>query len=148
VTFQVDADGLLSVSAREKSTGVAASVAVKPSYGLTDAEVERMLRDSFEHAKDDMRARSLAEHRVEGERLIEGIRAALKVDGDLVSPDEREAIERGIAALNTALAGDDPRAIKAATDALNRATEAFASRRMDASVQRALTGRKIASLEG
>jgi len=148
VTFQVDADGLLSVSAREKSTGIAASVAVKPSYGLTDAEVERMLRESFEHAKDDMHARSLAEHRVEGERLIEAVRAALEADGALASAEERTAIDHGIAVLRTALAGSDSRAIKAATDALNRVTEPFASRRMDASVQRALTGRKIANLEG
>ena len=147
VTFQVDADGLLSVSAREKSTGIAASVAVKPSYGLSDAEVERMLRESIEHARDDMHARALAEHRVEGERLIEAVRAALASDGGLVSDEERAAIERAMDALRTALAGSDHRAIKAATDALNRVTEPFASRRMDASVQRALTGQKIASLD-
>ena len=147
VTFQVDADGLLSVSAREKSTGVAASVAVKPSYGLTDAEVERMLRESFEHARDDMHARALAEHRVEGERLIEAVRAALSADGGLVSEKEQASIEAALAGLRTALAGSDHRAIKAATDTLNRATEQFASRRMDASVQRALTGQKIANLD-
>jgi molecular chaperone HscA len=147
VTFQVDADGLLSVSAREKTTGIAASIAVKPSYGLTDAEIERMLRESYEHAKDDMHARALAEHRVEGERLVEAVRSALAADGALVSGEERAAIERALAALVAALAGADHRAIKAATDALNRVTEPFASRRMDASVQRALSGRKISSLD-
>jgi molecular chaperone HscA len=147
VTFQVDADGLLSVSAREKTTGVAASVAVKPSYGLTDAEIERMLRESYEHAKDDMHARALAEHRVEGERLAEAVRSALAADGALVSAEERAAIEQALAALGATLAGADHRAIKAATDALNRVTEPFASRRMDASVQRALAGRRISSLD-
>jgi molecular chaperone HscA len=148
VTFQVDADGLLSVAAREKTTGVEASVAVKPSYGLSDGQIERMLRDSYEHAKDDMHARALAEHRVDGERLVDAVRSALAADGALLSDEERAEIERDLAALAKALSGQNHRAIKAATEALNRTTESFAARRMDASVKRALAGQKIANLEG
>ncbi len=147
VTFQVDADGLLSVAAREKTTGVEASVAVKPSYGLSDGQIERMLRDSYEHAKDDMHARALAEHRVDGERLADAVRSALAADGALLSDEERAEIERNLAALAKALSGRDHRVIKAATETLNRTTESFAARRMDASVKRALAGQKIANLE-
>ncbi|HET9734013.1 MAG TPA: Fe-S protein assembly chaperone HscA [Burkholderiales bacterium] len=147
VTFQVDADGLLSVAAKEAITGVEAAVVVKPSYGLADADVERMLRDSFEHAKDDMHARALNEARVEAERLIEAVRGALAADGALLSAEERAAIERQTAALATVAAGSDHRAIRQASEALNRATEEFAGRRMDAGVKRALAGKKIASLD-
>ena len=146
VAFQVDADGLLSVTAREKSTGVEASVTVKPSYGLADADIERMLRDSFQHAKEDVHARALAEYRVEGRRLIEATRSALNADASLLLQDEREAIEKAIAELEKRLAGSDHRAIKQATDALNRATDEFAARRMDAGIKRALAGRQIGSL--
>jgi molecular chaperone HscA len=147
VTFQVDADGLLSVSAQEKTTGVEASVTVKPSYGLEDADIERMLRDSYEHARDDMHARALAEQRVEGERLLAATRAALAADAALLSPEERASIERAVAALEAVAGGSDHRAVKQAVDALNRATEEFAARRMDANVRRALAGRNIASLD-
>jgi molecular chaperone HscA len=147
VTFQVDADGLLSVSARETGTGVEASVAVKPSYGLADADVERMLRDSVAHARDDMHARALNEARVDAARLIEAVRGALAADGELLSAEERAAIERQVAALAVAAQGSEHRAIRQATDAVNRATEEFAARRMDAGVKRALAGRKIASLD-
>ncbi|OGA69452.1 MAG: Fe-S protein assembly chaperone HscA [Betaproteobacteria bacterium RIFCSPLOWO2_12_FULL_68_20] len=146
VTFQVDADGLLSVSAKESTTGAEAAVTVKPSYGLADAEVERMLRDAFEHAREDMHARALAEHRLEAERLIEATRAALAADGALLAPEERASIEGGVTALEKLRSGTDHRAIRAATEALNRATEPFAGRRMDASIRRALAGRKIGSL--
>jgi molecular chaperone HscA len=147
VTYQVDADGLLSVSAREKTSGAEASVTVKPSYGLSDGDVERMLRDSYQHAREDMQARAFAEHRVDAERLLEATRAALEADSALLEPDERAAIDKKMAALRAALAGAEPRAVKQATEALSRATDGFAARRMDASVRRALSGRKIATLE-
>ena len=146
VTFQVDADGLLAVSAREATSGAEASVTVKPSYGLGDADIERMLRDSFEHAKEDVHARTLAEQRVDGQRLAEATRSALRADTALLSSDEKTAIERAMDELERALAGTDHRAIKRAIDALNRATEDFAARRMDAGVRRALAGRKIGTL--
>jgi molecular chaperone HscA len=146
VSFQVDADGLLSVGAREASTGVEASVTVKPSYGLADADIERMLRDSFEHSKEDMHARALAEHRVEGERLLEATRSALAVDSRLLSADEQASIEEQMRALEKALQAADHRAIKQTTDALNGATQDFAARRMDEGIKRALAGRKIGSL--
>jgi molecular chaperone HscA len=147
VTFQVDADGLLSVSAEERTTGARAAVAVKPSYGLADSEIERMLKDSYEHARDDMQARALHEARVEAERLLEAVRAALAADGALLSAAEREAIERQAAALAAVAGGGEHRAIRQASEALNRATEDFAARRMDAGVRRALAGRRIASLD-
>jgi molecular chaperone HscA len=147
VTFQVDADGLLSVMAREAATGVEASIAVKPSYGLADGEIERMLRDSVEYARDDMHARALHEAQVEAHRLLEAIRSALAADGGLLQASEREAVERRVAALEGALAGTDHRALRTGTEALNKATEEFAARRMDAGVRRALTGRRIASLD-
>jgi len=147
VTFQVDADGLLSVAAREATSGVEASVAVKPSYGLADGEIERMLRESVEHARDDMHARALHEAQVEAQRLLEAIRSALAADGALLQAGEGEEIERHTAALEAALAGTDHRKLRAGTDALNKATEEFAARRMDAGVRRALAGRRIASLD-
>jgi molecular chaperone HscA len=147
VTFQVDADGLLSVSAQEKTTGAHASVSVKPSYGLADGDIERMLRDSYEHARDDMRARALNEHRVDAQRLLDATRAALGEDGSLLNADELTDIEAKIQKLESALGGADPRAIRAASDALNRATEEFAARRMNASLRRALAGRSVANLD-
>jgi molecular chaperone HscA len=146
VAFQVDADGLLSVSAKESTSGVEASITVKPSYGLGDADVERMLRDSFEHAREDMHARALAEQRVDGQRLIEATRAALAVDAALLSTDEKARIESSLASLERLIASKDHRKIKQAVEALNRATDDFAARRMDAGIKRALAGRKIGSL--
>ncbi len=147
VTFQVDADGLLSVAAKESTTGAEASVTVKPSYGLGDADIERMLRDSFEHARDDMRARALHEHRVDAQRLIDATKAGLRDDGGLLSSQEFSSIEEKIKALEQILNASDPRSIKLASDALNRATEEFAARRMNASVRKALAGRAISSLD-
>ena len=147
VTFQVDADGLLSVAAQEKTTGVEAAVVVKPSYGLGDADIERMLRDSVDHAKDDMHARALHEARVDAERLLEAVRGALAADGALLAASEREMINRQVAALAAVAVANDHRAIKQANEALNRATEEFAGRRMDAGVRRALAGKRIASLD-
>jgi len=148
VTFQVDADGLLAVSAREATTGVEASVTVKPSYGLEDRDIERMLRDSVEHAKDDMLARALQEAMVDARRLLAAVEAALAVDGALLADAERAEVEGGMAALRAAMDAGDPRAIKRASEALNRVTEPFAARRMDVSVKRALAGQKIASFDG
>ena len=143
VTFQVDADGLLSVSAQEKTTGVMASVVVKPSYGLTDDEVARMLREGFDHAQADRDARALAEQRVEAASMLTALRAALATDGDLLPAGERESLEAGAASLERAAQGPDPRAVKAAVEALNRASESFAARRMDRTIARALSGRHI-----
>lgn len=147
VTFQVDADGLLSVSAREKSSGVEASVVVKPSYGLTDDEITHMLQASQEYAKEDMEARTLREQQVEGGRLLEATEAALQEDGDLLSAEERAVIDAGMAALRQTLDGRSHQAVKAAVEGLNRLTESFAARRMDRSVQQALTGHKLEELE-
>src|SRR3954463_1295399 len=127
VTFQVDADGLLSVSAKENTSGAKAAVIVKPSYGLADADIERMLRDSVEHAKEDVHARALAENRVEGRRLLEATQSALKADAPLLSAEERHNIEEHMRRLEKVLAGADHRAIKNSADALNRATEEFAA---------------------
>jgi molecular chaperone HscA len=147
VTFQVDADGLLSVSAQEKTTGVEASVTVKPSYGLGDADIERMLRDSFEHAREDMHARALNEHRVDAQRLLDATRSALSEDGGLLSAAEIASIEEKLQALEQVLGTPEPRAIKVASDALSRATEEFAARRINAGVRRALAGRAISSID-
>jgi molecular chaperone HscA len=146
VTFQVDADGLLAVSARESSSGVQASVAVKPSYGLADADIERMLRDSFEHAKEDVHARALAESRIDGQRLLEATRSALAADRALLNAQEIQLIEEAMAALERLLPGSDYRRIKQASEALSRATDEFAGRRMDEGIRRALSGRQIGSL--
>jgi molecular chaperone HscA len=146
VTYQVDADGLLSVSARESTTGAEASVSVKPSYGLGDADIERMLRDSFSHAKEDVHARALAEARVDGERLMEATRSALAADAALLSPAERSAIDAALAELERTLGGADHRAIKQALERLNHATGDFAARRMDEGIRRALSGKQIGAL--
>jgi len=146
VTYQVDADGLLSVNARESTTGAEASVTVKPSYGLADADIERMLRDSFSHAKEDVHARALAEARVDGQRLLEATRSALGADAALLTPEDRAAIDKTVVALEKALTGTDHRKVKQAVDELNRATGPFAERRMDEGIRRALAGKKIGSL--
>jgi molecular chaperone HscA len=148
VTFQVDADGLLSVTARETGTGIEAHIAVKPSYGLTDDEVANMLRDSYAHAQDDMTARNLAEARVDGQRLVEAAEAALAENGALLlSAEELQAIENRLADLKLTLQGADLTAVKRATEALNKGTVEFAARRMDQSVKKALTGHKLDELE-
>ena len=146
VTFQVDADGLLSVSAREATSGVESSVTVKPSYGLTDSQIAQMLKDSYEHARDDLDARALREQQVEAERMIEASESALREDADLLSAEEIDAIRADVAALGKLALGSDHRAIKLQIERLNRATEPFAARRMDRSVKRALTGRNVESI--
>lgn len=146
VTFQVDADGLLAVSAREQSTGIEASIAVKPSYGLADEEIARMLQDSMAHASEDMQARSLAEARVEGEGLATATELALLADGALLNEAEHAAVATAIQALREAIAGADAVLIRDRTEALNHATTEFAGRRMDAAVKRGLTGQKLSAL--
>jgi molecular chaperone HscA len=143
VTFQVDADGLLSVSAKEQTTGVGSSIVVKPSYGLTDDEVARMLQESFSHAVVDRDARALAEQRVEAEALLNAIRAALDKDGDLLGDDERRELETEIEKVTLLKDTQDHRALKAGIEALNRASDAFAARRMDRAVSGALAGRRL-----
>jgi len=147
VTFQVDADGLLSVNARETGSGVEAHIEVKPSYGLSDAEITRMLRESIDHARDDATARQLAELKVDARRLLEATAAALAEDAHLLDVDERAAIEKIMADLNLVLDGADGGAIKRASEALNHGTVEFAARRMDASVKRALTGQRIEAID-
>ena len=143
VTFQVDADGLLSVAAREMSSGIEASVTVKPSYGLTDDEIAGMLRSSIDHATDDMQARALREHQVEAHRLIEATEAALVEDGNLLDPAERAAITGLLDNLRRLAAGRDARSLAAAVAEANRATTEFAARRMNQSVRRAIAGQKL-----
>ncbi|MBS4096134.1 MAG: Fe-S protein assembly chaperone HscA [Sulfuricella sp.] len=148
VTFQVDADGLLSVAAREKNSGVEASVVVKPSYGLSDGEIADMLKSSQQHAREDMDARNLREQQVEAGRILDAVAAALEQDGALIDAKERATIEKNMMVLRGKLEGSDPNAIKFAVEALNRATENFAGQRMNASVQKALAGHKLEELEG
>ncbi len=146
VTFQVDADGLLSVSAREQTTGVEASVVVKPSYGLSDDEIADMLKDSMAHAKDDAASRALREAQVEARRMIEATEAALKEDPHLLNPAETAKIRTSIEKLQETLAGDNRRLINLAMDDLGYETQEFAHRRMNQSVNRALSGRKVDDL--
>jgi molecular chaperone HscA len=143
VTFQVDADGLLSVSARELTSGVEAAVVVKPSYGLSDDDVARMLRDGFGAAEADMQARTLREARVDAERLLLATRSALSVDGDLLTPADRATIERRMDDLEASRQSDDATAIRTAVDALADCTESFAAARMNRSIRSALTGRRV-----
>jgi molecular chaperone HscA len=148
VTFQVDADGLLSVSAREQTSGVEANITVKPSYGLNEDQITSMLRDSFGAAESDKAARMLREATVDAQRLIEAIQAALAEDGaTLLTQAERDSIQAHLDALHSLCQGSDSLAIKHGTEALNHATEDFAAKRMDASVQKALAGKNLDSLE-
>lgn len=148
VTFQVDADGLLSVSARELSSGVEASVQVKPSYGLTDGEIARMLEDSFRSAGSDKQARALREHQVDAQRLLEAVEAAVAADGDrLLDDEERVAIESRMAELRALLDSQDAAAIEQQTRRLTQITDAFAARRLDSTVKAALAGRRLNDIE-
>ena len=143
VTFTVDADGLLSAAAREMGSGIEAAITVKPSYGLTDDDIARMLQESFGASDQDMHARALREQQVEAQRLLEATVAALASDGDLLSTEERSAIERLLAAVSALLPGTDLPALRSATEALIAGTDEFASRRMDRSIRAALTGRSV-----
>ena len=146
VTFTVDADGLLSVAAKEQGSGVEASVTVKPSYGLSDDQIATMLQESFTTAQQDMHARALVEARVDADRMLMATQSALAADGDLLSDDERAAIEALRAALRAAVASPDAAVVEAATKALADGTEAFAAQRMNQGIARALSGRQIESL--
>lgn len=143
VTFEVDADGLLSVSAREQQTGVEASVTVKPSYGLSDEEIVRMLRDGTGSAAADMVARELREQQVEARRLLESTHSALKADGDLLSPEERAKIDGLVETLSGLVTSDDTDAIRNAIETLSKETESFAARRMNRSILAALAGHSV-----
>jgi molecular chaperone HscA len=147
VTFQVDADGLLSVSAREQSTGIETGIEVKPSYGLADDDIARMLKDSFTYAGDDMQARALREQQVEGRQLLDAVQNALNKDGDtLLDATEKQKIDAALVVLQSKIEGSDHRAIKTAVEALNHASEEFAARRMNRSVAQALTGQNISRI--
>jgi len=143
VMFQVDADGLLSVTAREQSQGIEASIEVKPSYGLSDDDIARMLKDSFGSADVDMKARALREQQVDADRLLEATQVALDADADLLDAAELEDISQQMRALRAAARGDDSDLIASVVDALSRSTESFAARRMDRAVRQALAGRRL-----
>ncbi|EPV2627200.1 molecular chaperone HscA [Escherichia coli] len=143
VTFQVDADGLLSVTAMEKSTGVEASIQVKPSYGLTDSEIASMIKDSMSYAEQDVKARMLAEQKVEAARVLESLHGALAADAALLSAAERQVIDDAAAHLSEVAQGDDVDAIEQAIKNVDKQTQDFAARRMDQSVRRALKGHSV-----
>jgi molecular chaperone HscA len=148
VTYQVDADGLLSVTAMEKSTGVQADIQVKPSYGLTENEIAGMLKDSMAHAEEDMKVRALAEQRVEADRVIEGLIAAMQADGDvLLNEQERDTLLAAIESLVALRNGDDADAIEQGIKDVDRVSQDFASRRMDKSIREALAGQSVNDIE-
>jgi molecular chaperone HscA len=149
VTFQVDADGLLNVMAEETLSGVKSDITVKPSYGLADEDIARMLKESFQQADTDKAARALAEERVEGERLLVALEAALAEDGDaLLVADERLQIAAAMQELREAMSGADVIAVRAGVKALNEVSEPYAARRMNAGVQQALAGRRVDEIAG
>ena len=143
VTFQVDADGLLSVTAMEKSTGVEASIQVKPSFGLSDGEIASMIQDSMSYAEHDVKARMLAEQKVDAARVLESLQGALTSDAALLSAHERAEIDSAVAALSAAAAGDDTDAIEQAIKNVDKQTQDFAARRMDESIRKALKGHSV-----
>ena len=148
VTYQVDADGLLNVTAMEKSTGVQSSIQVKPSYGLTDDEIMQMLKASMDNAKGDIQARLLAEQRVEARRVIESVYSALENDQSLLNDDELSAVKNALISLEQLAIQEDSMAIKQGIKALDQATQEFAARRMDKSIRAALAGQNIKDIEG
>ncbi len=147
VTFTVDADGLLSVAAKEQGSGVEASITVKPSYGLSDTQIASMLQDSFQTADQDMKARAVVEARVDADRMWLATQSALDVDGDLLSTTERNQIDALMRAVLQAKSLDNAADIEAATQALAKGTEAFAAQRMNRGIQQALAGKNIETLE-
>jgi molecular chaperone HscA len=147
VTFRVDADGILTVSARETTTGIEQKVTVQPSYGLDDAAVEKMLLEALDHGERDLRERRLAEGRVEAGRILLATRKALAADPDLLSPPEAAAIERACAELEGAIGGAEPARIQAGIGALDDVTRAFAGRRMNRAMAAAIAGRRVDAVE-
>jgi molecular chaperone HscA len=147
VTFQVDADGLLAVNAREMTTGIEQTVSVRPSYGLDDESVERMLLDALDHGEDDLGRRRLAENRVDARRILVATRKALVADADLLEPGERERIAQACDALDAAAAGEDPSKVHARIQGLDEVTRAFAGRRMNRAIARAIEGRRVDVVE-
>jgi molecular chaperone HscA len=147
VTFRVDADGLLSVHARELTTGIEQTVSVKPSYGLDDATVEQMLLDALDHGEEDLTKRRVAENRVEAHRILAATHKALAADADLLQPGEKARIEAACAALEDAARGEDPGRITARIESLDDATKAFAGRRMNRAIARAIEGRRVDVVE-
>jgi molecular chaperone HscA len=148
VTFRVDADGLLSVEAIETSTGVQQEVQVKPSYGLTDDDVERMLSEAYEHGEVDVKLRLLREQQVEAQRIVAALEHALEKDADLLTDEEEQAdIQGALTRLKRALDGDDHDEIRRRIEDLDLASKAFAGRRMDRGIQKALSGRDLGQLE-
>jgi molecular chaperone HscA len=143
VSFQVDADGLLSVSARELGSGVEASVVVKPSYGLAEDQIAQMLQDGFAHAEGDMDERSLREAKVDAQRMLLATRAALQVDAALLSDEEQQAVHALLTQLESAASGDDAHVIEAAVEAVAEGTEVFAAARMNQGIRQALSGRTL-----
>ncbi|MEZ4408409.1 MAG: Hsp70 family protein [Polyangiales bacterium] len=147
VTFRVDADGLLTVSARELNTGIAQEVEVTPSYGLSGDDVERMLLDSYEHAESDLAARQWRERVVEAEQVIAATEKALGVDGDLLDEDERAEVDGALNALRGAIASGQREAVRLRTEALDRAATPLAERRMNRAVKQAMSGHAVAEFE-
>jgi molecular chaperone HscA len=143
VTYQVDADGLLSVTAREQQSGVEANINVKPSYGLSDGDITSMLQDSFSHAADDVQARALREELVDAKRLVEAVEAALE-DKHLLDEDELDVIHRKLLALKDLIeTAKDTQLLRRSVESLSKATDDFAARRMNESIKKALSGKKI-----
>ena len=147
VTFQVDADGILAVSAVEQQTGARSEIVVKPAFGLGEAQITDMLKAGYEHASEDMLARQLGEARVEAEALLDGLLAAMTADGDLLSAEETAALQSDMKNLETVMAVNQPDDIRDATEILGKASEVFAARRMDRSIQKALQGVSLSELE-
>jgi molecular chaperone HscA len=147
VTFQVDADGILSVTAKEQLTGVSQTITVKPSHGLTDEEIERMLLASIEHAEEDVQMRQLIDNRVEAQRILKAVEKQLENNGDLLSEAERLQIEEAMHELRTAAAGSDHHAVKQQIEALDRVSADFAKRVMDRGIERALKGHSVGEFD-
>jgi molecular chaperone HscA len=143
ITYAVDADGILRVSARELTTGIEQGIQVKPTYGLTEEEVEKMLVESIEHAEEDVTERFVREWRVEGDRILASLETAFALDGELLKPDERETIEDRMRGLREAMAGTDYLAVKAWLASLDAASKAFAERRMDKHIVQAMAGHRV-----